>query len=81
MFNHCKIDLPEVTTKTIDKKRYYVTPKGYYPSITTVLSSRNKKGLFEWRKRVGEAKAQQITQESANTVSYTHLTLPTNREV
>ena len=25
-----------------------------YPSITTVLSVRNKKGLYEWRKRVGD---------------------------
>ena len=54
MFNHLNMNLPELTTKTVNRKRYYVTPQGnQYPSITTVLSNRNKKGLMEWRKRVG----------------------------
>ena len=45
---------PELKTKTVDKKRFYVTPEGNeYPSITTVLSPRNKAGLMKWRKRVG----------------------------
>ena len=43
-FNHVSIEIPELKTKTINKKRFYVTPKGYYPSITTVLSNRKKKG-------------------------------------
>ena len=35
--------LPQLDTKTVDKKRYYITPEGKeYPSITTVLSPRNK---------------------------------------
>ncbi len=54
-FNHVPVSLPELETKTVDKKRYYITPEGEeYPSITTVLSGRNKEGLSEWRKRVGD---------------------------
>ena len=35
-------------TKTVDKKRFYITPEGNeYPSITTVLSPRNKEGLMK----------------------------------
>lgn len=67
MFNHVNVKkLPNLTTETIDKKRYYVTPEGNkYPSITTVLSSRNKKGLFEWRKRVGEEVANYVARTAA----------------
>ena len=66
-FNHVDLkELPELTTETIDKKRYYVTPEGEkYPSITTVLSNRNKKGLFEWRKRVGEEVANYVARTAA----------------
>ena len=65
-FKHIETDLPELTTKTIDRKRYYITPEGKeYPSITTVLSVRNKQGLFEWRKRVGEDVANHIARTAA----------------
>ena len=37
------INFEELKTKTVDKKRFYVTPEGNeYPSITTVLSPRGK---------------------------------------
>ena len=49
------INFEELKTKTVDKKRFYVTPEGNeYPSITTILSPRNKAGIMKWRKRVGE---------------------------
>ena len=58
--------LPELKTKTVDRKRFYVTPEGNeYPSITTVLSPRNKKGLMEWRKRVGNDVANHIANKAA----------------
>ena len=45
-FNHVETDLPDLKTKTIDRKRYYITPDDKeYPSITTVLSNRGKEGL------------------------------------
>ena len=66
MFNHIQISLPEVTTETINRKRFYVTPEGEkYPSITTVLSNRKKEGLWEWRKRVGDEVANYISGKAA----------------
>ena len=65
-YNHVPVELKELTTETINRKRFYVTPEGNkYPSITTVLSVRNKQGLFEWRKRVGEQVANHIARTAA----------------
>ena len=64
-FNHVPIELPDLTTKTVDRKRFYVTPDGDFPSITTVLSIRNKKGLYEWRKRVGNEVANYVARTAA----------------
>jgi hypothetical protein len=72
-FKHIETDLPELTTKTIDRKRYYITPEGKeYPSITTVLSNRGKKGLFEWRKRVGNDVANYISGKAAKRGTAVH---------
>ena len=66
MFKHKTVNLPEVKTETINRKRFYVTPEGKkYPSITTVLSIRNKEGLFEWRKRVGNEVANHVARTAA----------------
>lgn len=52
-------DLKSVTT---DSGRMYETPNGEkYPSITTVLSAYGKKGISEWRARVGEEVANKIS--------------------
>ena len=65
-FTHKTVKLPELTTETVNKKRYYVTPEGNkYPSITTVLSIRKKEGLDEWRKRVGNDVANHIARTAA----------------
>ena len=66
IFKHNPVSLPEIKAKTTDGVRLYETPEGNkYPSITTVLSARNKKGLFEWRKRVGEDVANHIARTAA----------------
>ena len=66
MFNHKTVNLPELTTETINRKRFYVTPEGKkYPSITTVLSNRKKEGLWEWRKRVGNDVANYVARTSS----------------
>ena len=73
MFNHITTALPELTTETINRKRFYVTPEGEkYPSITTVLSNRNKEGLFEWRKRVGNDVANYVARTSASRGTKVH---------
>ena len=66
MFKHNPVSLPEIKAKTTDGVRLYETPEGNkYPSITTVLSARNKKGLFAWRKRDGEDVANHIARTAA----------------
>ena len=65
-FNHVPVKLPELKTTTIDRKRFYITPKeNYYPSITTVLSIRNKEGLVKWRERVGNDVANYVSRTAA----------------
>lgn len=54
----------------VDGKRRYATPDGEkLPSVTTILdatkSEESKQALQNWRKRVGFAKAQEITTEAA----------------
>ena len=58
--------MPKLETKTVDRKRFYVTPEdNYYPSITTVLSIRKKEGLMEWRKRVGNDVANYVARTAS----------------
>tara|TARA_B100000963_G_C22555574_1_gene638871 strand:+ start:185 stop:883 length:699 start_codon:yes stop_codon:yes gene_type:complete len=73
MYNHKKINLPEIKAKTTDGVRLYETPEGnFYPSITTVLSVRNKKGLHEWRKRVGDDVANYVARKAATRGTHVH---------
>lgn len=74
MFNHVNVgELPTVTTETIDRKRFYVTPEGSkYPSVTTVLGVRKNKELFEWRKKVGEEVAGYIARTAAQKGTKVH---------
>ena len=56
---------------TIDGKRHYCLPDGSkVPSVTTILDKtkpeEKKQALANWKKRVGEQQAQQITTEAAN---------------
>ena len=66
MFNHVPVELQPIWATTTDGVRLYQTPEGNeYPSITTVLSVRNKQGLTEWRKRVGDEVANHISRTAA----------------
>ena len=65
-FNHVPVELQDIKATNQDGIRLYETPDGnMYPSITTVLSVRNKQGLFEWRKRVGNDVANYIARTAA----------------
>ena len=67
------LDFPVLKTKTVDKKRFYVTPEGNeYPSITTVLSPRGKEGMMKRRKRVGEKTANYICNKAATRGTKVH---------
>ena len=74
-FNHTPSTktLPEILTETINGKRFYVTPEGKkYPSITTVLSGRNKEGIVRWRESVGNDVANQIMRSAAKRGTAVH---------
>lgn len=61
----------------VTRKRVYETPDGErVPSVTTILSAtKDMTHLIEWKKRVGEAKAQQITTEAAGVGTGLHSNL------
>ena len=73
MFKHVPVKLQPITATNNDGVRLYETPEGNkYPSITTVLSVRNKQGLMEWRKRVGNEVANHIARTAANRGTKVH---------
>lgn len=65
MFNHCPpISLTTYPRVNVNGVRHYKTPNGTYPSITTVLGSRDNSWLDEWKARVGEKEANRISSTS-----------------
>ena len=65
-----KFDYPSLEKTNLNGSRKYLTPDGFtVPSVTTILEAtkpeEKKKALQEWRKRVGEQKAKEITAEAA----------------
>lgn len=67
-------------TVDISRKRHYFIPEQekpvFLPSVTTIIGTMSdKSGLEEWRKKVGEEKADQISKFSANrgTMMHTHI--------
>lgn len=72
----------ELKREQTNGSRKYVTPDGYrVPSVTTILDAtkpeESKKALFEWRKRVGEKRATEITTEAAGRGTRMHKWLET----
>jgi len=61
----------------VTRKRVYLTPDGEKtPSVTTILSAtKDMTHLNEWKKRVGEEKARQITTEAAGVGTAMHANL------
>ena len=69
-----KFDYTPISRKEINGKRLYATPDGNaVASVTTILdATKDKTHLIEWRKRVGEKKAQEITTEAAGVGTRMH---------
>ncbi len=61
-------NLPLLKAKNVNGKRFYeiAETKEVYPSITSVLSIRQREGLDEWRKKVGDDVANHIMITAAN---------------
>jgi len=67
LFEHKFLPSLSLERVEIDGKRFYVTPSGEkYPSVTSVLSTLSKKGIQEWRDRIGHDQAKKITAQAAN---------------
>lgn len=75
-----KYDYNELQRVTENKKRKYQLPDGSaVPSVTTILdatkSQEQREALANWKKRVGEQQAQQISTEAANVGTLMHKNL------
>lgn len=60
-----------INREVVDGKRHYVTPSGdRVPSVTTILDKtkplESRQALANWKRAVGEKRAQEITTEAAN---------------
>ena len=73
-FNHIELDLPTLERVVIDGVRYYnlKSKNKKLVSITSVISHYKKDFFAQWRKRVGEEKANQITRQATSRGTDTH---------
>jgi genome maintenance exonuclease 1 len=73
MFIHSNIITPaDITTSETPRGRFYNTPCGPLPSITTVLGSEVKPAIQNWRNALGEAEANRRTKRASDRGSAVH---------
>jgi len=74
VFKHNLVPEVSLSEEYIDGKRYYVLPDGQkFRSVTTVIGDYYPKtGLMEWRKRVGEEKANKVMVQAARRGTAVH---------
>lgn len=75
MFRYCTPQkLTDLKSETFpDGKRYYTLEDGTrLPSVTTVIGAQKKKAIMEWRQRVGEEKANQISRKATSRGTNVH---------
>lgn len=77
-----KYNYKSLSKESVDGTRFYCLPDGSkVASVTTILdktkSAESKKRLHEWRQKVGEEKAKQITTEAAGRGTRMHKWLET----
>jgi hypothetical protein len=70
MFTHVDLNLPNLQRETIDGVRYYKVPDDgellRLVSITSVTSHKNRQFFADWRKKIGEEKADKITRQATS---------------
>lgn len=61
-------------TINVDGQRYYVSADGSkkYISVTTALRCLSKKGIADWRKKIGEEAANKISKQASHTGTQVH---------
>ena len=73
MFKHTLVEFDELESETKNGKRFYTTPDGNkYPSVTTVCSLATVQKIKEWRKRVGNEKANKISAKASSRGTKVH---------
>ena len=74
LFSHIQHDIPKLKrTTAVSGTRVYQTPEGNsYPSVTTVTGLLNQKAIQEWRARVGEKVANEISNRAATRGTRVH---------
>lgn len=77
-----KYNYTPISRESVEGKRHYCLPDGSkVPSVTTILDAtkpaEKRIALANWKKRVGEAQAQQITTEAASRGTRMHKWLET----
>jgi len=76
MFNHIRHDFPELLQENVMGTRMYVAPNGQrYPSVTTVIADHGKEAILEWRKKVGDEKANEISRKATTRGTSVHKAL------
>ena len=72
-FQRKDLTFSEIHSVDTPNGRFYSTPLGVFPSVTTILSSGQEKGyLTEWRERVGEEEAAKVTKEATDRGTAVH---------
>ncbi len=69
-----KYDYPDLERVELNGVRHYIDSKGNpVPSVTTILSgTSDKRGIEQWRRRVGENEAERVLKESTDIGSAVH---------
>jgi genome maintenance exonuclease 1 len=76
MFNHIRHEFPQLLTENVLGTRMYVAPNGQrYPSVTTVIADYGKEAILEWRKKVGDEKANEISRKATTRGTSVHKAL------
>ena len=77
-FKHVTHDFPTLLREQSEAGRFYVTPDGKkYPSVTTVIADHGKEAILEWRKRVGDEKANEVSRKATTRGTGVHKALET----
>ncbi len=76
MFNHIRHEFPQLVQENVLGSRMYVAPNGQrYPSVTTVIADHGKEAILEWRKRVGDEKANEVSRKATTRGTSVHKVL------
>lgn len=72
-----KIIFQEMKSFEVDGKRYYSTPEGKFPSVTTILQSLDNEHIEKWKSVVGEEEAKRVVSEAVNRGTLIHRVIET----